>query len=69
MELSVWGGGWECSGYNLVFVVIARTDAMAAKRALGLARPHLLGRRAPPHPLGELVDGGGAINFFPRAFL
>ena len=35
---------------------------MPLKRPLGLARPHLLGRQAPPHPLGELVGGGGAIS-------
>ena len=45
---------------RLTLLCHARTQ-MPVKGPLDLARPHLLGRRAPPHPLGELVGGGGAI--------
>ena len=45
------------------FDFILWTSPLPLKGQLDLARPHLLGRRAPPHPLGELVGGGGAMRY------
>ena len=45
-------------GQNSFDLILARTQ-LPLKGPLGLARPHFLERRPPPHPLGELVGGGG----------